>query len=147
DIGVMTTRGFFLLRGDLDTGPNGTAAIATGRVFSDTASNGGFIPGDLREDVRGEFPVIKASAMGDNTRDVIFATVQGKRFVSAYNYAGGLLTFSEVGLGDVDTNREPSDPGKTDKISLAPATTKDFTFLDTNADGRTEISVLTSSPE
>jgi hypothetical protein len=160
DMGVMTTLGFFMMRGDLDQGPNGTVARQFGRFFSDTASNiGGFVPADIAvvppdDNVVGEFPVIKASALVDGGVDIVFAAVQGSQ-ISAYTYTNAVMVLQTVSLGQVDTNRELSDMdntvnpprGKTDKISLADASAKDFTFLDTNGDGFAELSILTASPE
>jgi hypothetical protein len=152
DLGVMGERGFYLLHGDLDLGPNGSTPIATGRLFSDTVSNFGLVPVDITNNlngaaVRGEFPVVKATALADGGRDIVVAAVQGTRTISAFTFTGGALGFIGVGLGSVDTNREVSDVGKTDKISLTPATVRDFTFFDFNRDGRAEISILTASPE
>lgn len=147
DIGVMTTEGFYLLRGDFDPGVNGGANVPTGRVFSDTASNGGLIPGERDGDVIGDFPVIKATALSDGGLDVIFASTQGIPWINAYTYEDAFLLSVSIDLGSVDTNREVSDVGKTDKISTTEATIKDFTFLDINGDGKTEVSMLTASPE
>lgn len=151
DLGVMTNLAFFLMRGDNDPGVNGGAASPAGRFFSDTVSNGGVIPADSSDNdvngVVGEFPVVKASALADGGRDIIFAGRQGVRNISGYDYANAQFTFVGVSLGQVDSNRETSDPGKTDKISLIDATMKDYTFLDVNGDGKAEISILTSSPD
>ncbi|MEA3187186.1 MAG: hypothetical protein QOD99_1016, partial [Chthoniobacter sp.] len=129
----------------------------TGYFFSDF-SNATTVSGPFLDiDKVGGKILLKPSALhqGD-LQDVLFGAEVGKKFFLEFDFFAGDLTASAIALGKVDTNRDISDPGKIDKISLTDATVLDFAILDISGDApspsadpdqNADIAVLTQAPE
>ena len=125
-----------VLRGDDVSG------VATGHFFADFKSG---TPVSIVSN-NADPVVLKSSALADGGQDFFFGGVVGGRSVILYNNTTGSLTATPLGLGQVDTNREVSDPLKRDQIQLQDATLRDFTILDLNNDGSADIVVLAGNP-
>lgn len=129
-----------ILRGDSNAG------AATGRFFVDTVNGGALNPFVILSDNTDKV-VLRATALSDGGPDVLLTGVVGQKELTLVNYLDQNLTVRSLGLGQVDTNRDVSDSGKRDKISLEDATFRDFTVVDVNDDGFADVFVLTDNPQ
>ncbi|MDB6154320.1 MAG: repeat-containing protein, partial [Chthoniobacteraceae bacterium] len=90
--------------------------------------------------------VLKSTALIAGAQDYFVAGVERANSLVVYNYTSGSLASTTIGLGQIDTEREVSDPGKRDRISLVNAQLADFTILDVDGDQRADIVALTAEP-
>jgi hypothetical protein len=93
---------------------------------------------------------LQSAGLGASDTDVLFYGVVGKKVIHVVDYASNgfnsvSLLDTAISLGQVDTNRKlPA--GTTDNYSPTDATFANFTVGDMNADGFTDIAVLTKAP-
>lgn len=92
-------------------------------------------------------PIIKATALSDGGPEVLIAGEIDKKALFVADYSSLSVDLTALPLGKVDTNREISDPGKMNKITLEDATIQDFTILDVDNDGDADIVTLTRQPQ
>ena len=148
DLALSTTYGMMMMRGDGDELRVGGLKEGRGYFYSDYLRNEttfGEPPVD-RAFADRPFPTLRGSALQDGGPDALLGLWEGRGGFVIYDYTDGVLTRVGVGAGKVDTNREVSDPGKTDKISLQDANLRDFTVIDIDNDGTADVVGLVDSP-